>query len=96
MWLDGWFCNPAARYYANLEITSFIDVYALADPVVEESTRVEIICDYLTYHRLQVVAGYRRASTTFFIEDYLRSRLPIYPQRKPAESQHHDKNDYYY
>ncbi len=54
IWLDGWFCNPFARYYGRLELTSIIDVQRLADPEVDLSTRIQIACDYLNFHRISI------------------------------------------
>ncbi|CAD7937691.1 unnamed protein product [Amoebophrya sp. A25] len=54
MWLDGWYCNPYARYYARLEMTSLLDMQRLADPEVDLATRTDIVCDYLSFHRIHI------------------------------------------
>ena len=54
LWLDGWFCNPMARYWGKLETTALVDVKRLADPSVEMMTRTEILCDYLNLHRIVI------------------------------------------
>lgn len=54
LWLDGWYCNPYARYYARLELTAQVDVQRLADPEVPLGIRTELLCDYLNHHRITI------------------------------------------